>query len=106
MAASLDKAVPWTDSSVACGILSETMFPLSDSLSKIDLYGDEHHQFQRDVHILIEGTLEASIQHLDTKARTELGRIEEAMKKPLDDENQEHLVDEHVDVLAPGKSGS
>ena len=56
--------------------------------------------FKWDVHILIEGTLEASIRYLDTEARTELGRIEEAIKKPLDDEYREHLVDEHVDVLA------
>ena len=76
------------------------MFPSSDSLSNIDLFEDEDRQFQWDVHILIEGTLRASIRYLDTEARRELGEIEKALKKPLDDEYREHLVDEHVDVLA------
>ncbi len=76
------------------------MFPSSDSLSNIDLFEDECGQFQWDVHILIEGTLRASIRYLDTEARRELGEIEKALKKPLDDEYREHLVDEHVDVLA------
>jgi hypothetical protein len=66
----------------------------------IDMFEWEYSQFQWDVHILIEGTLEASIRYLDTEAKTELEKIEEAMKKPFDDEYQEHLVDEHVDVLA------
>jgi hypothetical protein len=69
-------------------------------LPDIDLYEMEYSQFQWDVHILIEGTLEASILYLDTEARTELGKIEEALKKPFDDEYHEHLVDEHVDVLS------
>jgi hypothetical protein len=69
-------------------------------LPDVDMYEWEYSQFQWDVHILIEGTLEASIRYLDTEARTELGKIEEAMKKPsFDDEYHEHLVDEHVDVL-------
>ena len=38
------------------------MFPSSDSLSNIDLFEDEYGQFQWDVHILIEGTLRASIR--------------------------------------------
>src|SRR5260370_23973165 len=76
------------------------MFPSSDSLSNIDLFEDEYGQFQWDVHILIEGTLRASIRYLDTEARRELGEIEEARKESLDDEIPEHLVDEHVDVLA------
>src|SRR5258708_5333906 len=75
------------------------MFPSSDSLSNIDLFEDEYGQFQWDVHILIEGTLRASIRYLDTEARRKLDEIEKALKKPLDDEYQEHLVDEHVDVL-------
>jgi hypothetical protein len=76
------------------------MVPPSDSLLNIDVFDGENDQFQWDVHILIEGTLRASIRYLDTEARTELGEIEAALKKPFDLEYQEHLVDEHVDVLA------
>jgi len=55
----------------------------------IDMYELEYSQFQWDVHILIEGTLEASIRYLGTEARTELGKIEEALKNPhFDDEHQ------------------
>jgi hypothetical protein len=68
--------------------------------TEFDLYEMEFSQFQWDVHILIEGTLEAGIQFLGTEATTELAKIEEALKKPhYDDEYQEHLVDEHVDVI-------
>jgi hypothetical protein len=49
------------------------MFLPSESLLNIDLFE-------------IEGTLRASIRYLDTEARRELGEIEEARKKPLDDE--------------------
>jgi hypothetical protein len=66
------------------------------------MYEMEYSQFQRDVHILIEGTLDASIQYLSTHAEKKLKDIEEAMEKPFDDEYQDHLVDEHVDVLATG----
>jgi hypothetical protein len=76
------------------------MLPSSDLLLNYDSYRAEHDQFQWDVHILIEGTLNASIQYLNSEARAELREIKEAMEKPLDDEIQEHLVDEHVDVLA------
>jgi hypothetical protein len=64
----------------------------------------EYGQFQWDVHILIEGTLRASIRYLDIEARRELDEIEEARKNPLDDEYREYLVDEHVDVLATNSS--
>jgi hypothetical protein len=70
--------------------------------SDIDVYQWEYEQFQWDVHILIEGTLSASIQFLNGGAKTELAKIEEWMKKPASDEYQQHLVDEHVDVLATG----
>jgi len=39
-----------------------------------------------DVHILIEGTLSASIQFLNGGAKTELAKIEQWMKKPASDE--------------------
>ena len=70
-----------------------------DLLLNHDAYEGEHYQFQWDVHILIEGTLNASIRYLDSEVRTELTKIEEAMKKPLDDEIHEHLVDEHAEVI-------
>lgn len=69
-------------------------------LSNVDLFENEYQQFQWDVHILIAGTLSAGIQYLDGEAKTELAKIEEWMKKPASREYQEHLVDEHVDVLA------
>jgi len=68
--------------------------------SNFDTYEGEYEQFQWDVHILIKGTLNAGIWFLDSKAKTELAKIEEWMKKPASDEYQQHLVDEHVDVLA------
>jgi hypothetical protein len=80
---------------------------LDDMLSNAsdhDSFYDEHHQFQWDIHILIEGTLDASIRYLTSEAETELKKIEEAMKKPCDDEYQEHLVDEHVEVLVTGSN--
>src|SRR5579859_5983607 len=66
----------------------------------IDVYRDEFEQFQWDVHILIEGTLFASIQYLDKQAKTELSTIQSCLDKAAEDEYQQHLVDEHVDVLA------
>jgi hypothetical protein len=80
------------------------MLPPSDSVSNIDIFEMEYGQFQWDVHILIEGTLRASIRYLDTEARRELDEIKEARRKPLDDEYREHLVDERVDVLATNSS--
>ncbi len=66
----------------------------------IDFYELEYKQFQWDVHILIKGTLDASIRFLDNEAKTELAKIEQWVKRPVSDEYQQHLVDEHVDVLA------
>lgn len=66
----------------------------------IDVYRDEFEQFQWDIHILIEGTLFASIQYLDKRAREELSKIQSSLDKATDDEYQQYLVDEHVDVLA------
>ena len=68
--------------------------------SDYDIYEGEFEQFQWDIHILIKGTLHAGIRFLDSEAKIELAKIEEWMKKPASDEYQQHLVDEHVDVLA------
>lgn len=66
-----------------------------DFLSNIDFYRAEYMQFQWDVHILIEGTLDASIRYLDTQTKAELAKIEEVMNKSLGDEYYQHLEDEH-----------
>lgn len=68
--------------------------------SDMDVFRDEFERFQRDVHILIVGTLSASIRYLDQKARTELESINTALERAKSDDYQQHLVDEHVDVLA------
>jgi hypothetical protein len=68
-------------------------------LHDIDFYDDEYHQFQWDVHVLIRGTLHASVQHLDAKIQPCLANIETAIDKSQDTEHQQYLVDEHVDVL-------
>ena len=65
----------------------------------MDVYGDEYDQFQWDVHILIEGTLEAAIKYLDSGVRRDLSEIETLMEKARGD-YQQHLVEEHVDVMA------
>jgi hypothetical protein len=70
----------------------------------MDFYDDEYRQFQWDVYVLIEGTLDASIRYLDTKAQTKLTEIKTALDKSDDAEAQEHLVDEHVDVLETNSS--
>lgn len=65
-----------------------------------DPYKAEYEQFQWDVHMLIEGTLDASIHFLDTEWKAELAKIEACMNKLGSDEYQSHLVDKHVDTLA------
>jgi hypothetical protein len=70
----------------------------------MDFYEHEYQQFQWDVHILIEGTLEASIRDLNARAKTDLAQIETALDKATDAEYAQHLVDEHVDVLATGSN--
>jgi hypothetical protein len=72
---------------------------MNDLLFEVDFYDDEYQQFQWDVHILIKGTLNASVRYLDTKIQTDLAEIKAALAKLNDDEHQQHLVDEHVDVL-------
>ena len=76
----------------------EAIVSYFEFLSAFDRYRSEYEQFQRDVHILILGTLHASIQYLDTETKNVLGQIEEVMKKPIADEHQQQLAEEHGDV--------
>ncbi|MGO9168401.1 MAG: hypothetical protein ACLP56_16165 [Candidatus Sulfotelmatobacter sp.] len=66
---------------------------------EIDSYDDEYQQFQWDVHMLIENTRRASDLHLGAKVETDLADIKAVLEKSHDPVAQEHLVDEHVDVL-------
>jgi hypothetical protein len=68
--------------------------------SDYDSFEGEYQSFQWDVHILIEGTLQAGIRYLDSEAESELAKIEEWMKKPASSEYMDRLVDDHVDVLS------
>ena len=72
---------------------------MNELLSDMDFYNDEYQQFQWDVHVLIKGTLDASVRYLGTKTNADLEEIKAALENSHDDENQQHLVDEHVDVL-------
>lgn len=72
---------------------------MNSPLLEIDFYDDEYQQFQWDVHMLIENTRRASALHLGAKVDTELASIKAAIEKSNNDEANEHLVDEHVDVL-------
>src|ERR1700693_870560 len=75
-----------------------------DFLSNLDFYRAECVQFQWDVHILIEGTLDASIRHLGTQTRTELAKLEAVMQRSLDDEYHQHAVDQHEVVQGRNSS--
>jgi hypothetical protein len=75
------------------------MFSQWDPRLEIDVYRDEYEQFRRDVHILIMGTLNAATKYLDSTARQDLSQIENLMEKARGDYHQ-HLVEEHVDVMA------
>lgn len=71
------------------------MAPSSNPLSEMDLYLAEYGQFPWDVHILIQGTLNASIQYLEAQAKIELANIEKAMEQHRNDSDydyQEHLL--------------
>jgi hypothetical protein len=74
-------------------------FFMSELLRDLDFYDDEYHQFQWDVHILIQGTLDASVRYLDARAPVDLANIKAAIEKSQDTEYQHYLVDEHVEVL-------
>jgi hypothetical protein len=77
-------------------ILSKKMHSV---LFDIDSYDDEYHQSQRDVDLLIEGTLNASKQYLDKECKTELAKIKAAMDTTTDSEHHQYLEDEYGDVL-------
>ena len=72
---------------------------MSELLRDLDFYDDEYHQFQWDVHVLIKGTLDASIRYLDAQVPVDLAKIKAAIEKSQDTEYQHYLVDDHVDVL-------
>jgi hypothetical protein len=69
-----------------------------------EIYPLEADSFEADVHVLIRNTLRAAVTQLSGAADAELASIETALKKTTDDDVQQHLVDEHVDVLAHGLS--
>jgi hypothetical protein len=56
---------------------------MHELLSEVDFYGDEYQQFEWDVNVLIKGTLDASLKHLDTKIETDLAAIKAAHEKNL-----------------------
>jgi hypothetical protein len=64
-----------------------------------DFYESEYQQFQWDIHILIEGTLDASVEYLGTRVKSDLAQIEGALDKAYDDDHHQYLIDEHVDVV-------
>jgi hypothetical protein len=72
---------------------------MNSPLVEFDSYDDEYQQFQWDVYMLIENTRRASALHLGAKVETDLVNIKAALDKSHDPVAQEHLVDEHVDVL-------
>ena len=65
-----------------------------------EIYPLEADSFETDVRVLIQSTLRAALGQLSGAAQSELTAIETALKKTTDDAAQEHLVDEHVGVLA------
>jgi hypothetical protein len=65
----------------------------------INTYDDEYQQFQRDIYLLIEGTLNASQQYLDKECGTELAKIKAAMDATPAPRHYQYLEDEYGDVL-------
>jgi hypothetical protein len=72
---------------------------MQSDLFDIDSYDDEYQQFQRDVYLLIEGTLNASKKFLDVECRTELEKIKAAMDKTDDSDHHFYIQEEYGDVL-------
>jgi hypothetical protein len=66
-------------------------------LLQVDTFGDEFRQFEWDLHVLIEWTLEGGRKSLSDRVDSELAKFEEYRKLPNAD--QEHLTDEYVDIL-------
>jgi len=72
---------------------------MQSALFDIDSYDDEYQQFQRDVYLLIVGTLNASKQYLDTECRTELAKIQAVLDKTDDPDHHYYIQEEYGDVL-------
>jgi len=68
-------------------------------LFDFDSYDDEYQQFQRDVYLLIEGTLNASKKFLDKECETELAKIKAAMDKIDDPDHHFYIQEKYGDVL-------
>ena len=73
--------------------------PPFDAIPTMNFFEIENDHFQWDVHILILGTLDASLRYLETDAKEQLAKLEAAMNKALNPDYHEHLVDEHEEVL-------
>jgi hypothetical protein len=72
---------------------------MHDIIRSVDFYHDEYDQFQRDVYLLIEGTLNASKNFLDKECETELAKIKAAMDKTDDPDHHFYIQEEYGDVL-------
>src|SRR5258708_3532385 len=64
-----------------CVLHSTGLSNMDDIIRSVDFYHDEYEQFQRDVCLLIGGTLNASKTFLDKECETELAKIKAAMDK-------------------------
>jgi len=73
---------------------------VSNFLSKFNFYDIEFQRFQRDAYVLIEGSLDASIQHLRTATESRLAEIDAGIEKATNQGYQQYLVDEHDVVSA------
>jgi hypothetical protein len=65
----------------------------------IDSYDDEYDQFQRDVYLLIVGTLNASKKYLDRECESDLAKVKAAMDKTDDPDHHFYIQEEYGDVL-------
>jgi hypothetical protein len=72
---------------------------MHDFLRSVDFYRNEYEQFQRDVYLLIEGTLNASKKYLDGECQTELAKVKAVMDKTSDPEHHYYIEQEYGDVL-------
>jgi hypothetical protein len=67
-------------------------------LLQVDIFGDEFRQFEWDLHVLIQWTLDGGRKSLSDRVDSELAKFGEYRKLPNAD--QEHLTDQYVDILA------
>lgn len=77
---------------------------MRDFFRKFDFYAIELDRFERDVDVLIQGTLSASKQYLDKESGTILAEIKAEMDKTRDNEYHEHLENEYGLGLATNAS--